>query len=83
MIRVGNAHIGSGVGHDIGNHILVDFAVIRIGPDFHGNIGIEGFKILLGLFVNGFLGGIRVVFGPKADGVLPGGVEGEGGFPGP
>ena len=41
MVRVGDAHIGGGLGGDVGDHIVVDLAVIGIQPQVYGDVGVE------------------------------------------
>ena len=78
MVGVGDADVGGGVRGDVGNDVVVDFAVVRVKPKIYGDIGVQGFKIGYCLFIDFGLGFVCVVFGPESDLVISGGVK----FPG-
>ena len=75
VVGVGDADVGGGVGCDVGNDVVVNFAVVRVQPEIHGDVGIQGFKIRDGLFVDVHLGHVGVVFRPEGDLIAPGGVK--------
>ena len=78
MVRVGDTYVRSGACGDVGDYIVVDFAVVRVKPKIYGDIGVQGFKIGYCLFIDFGLGFVCVVFGPESDFVISGGVK----FPG-
>ena len=65
MIRIGNTYIGSRIGGNIGNHVIIDSAVIRIELERYLDVGIQLFKILNGLPVNIRLRLIGIIFSPE------------------
>ena len=67
MVGIGDADIGRGIGGNIGDHVIVYSAIIRIQPQVHSHIGIEGLEILDGLLIDSGLGLVGVVLGPKGD----------------
>ena len=75
MVRVGNTDIGRCIGGDIGDDVVVNGAVVRIGTDIHMNVGVEGLKVLNGLFIDLDLGLVGIVLGPEGNVVISGGVE--------
>ena len=82
VVRVGDADVGGGVGCDVGNDVIVDFAVVRIKPQVHGDVGIQLLEIFNGLLVDVHLGLVGVVFGPEGDFVVPAVVKGFGNLEG-
>ena len=78
MVRVGDTYVRSGACGDVGDYIVVDFAVVRVKPKIYSDIGVQGFKIGYCLFIDFGLGFVCVVFGPESDFVISGGVK----FPG-
>ena len=78
MVGIGDAHIGGGVGGDVGDHIVINAAVIGVKPQIDLDIGVKGLKIGDGLLINSHLGQVGVVFGPEGDLVLPGFIKGFG-----
>ena len=76
MVGIGNADIGGGVRSDVGDHIVVNFPVIGVQPQVHGDIGVQRFKIGDGLLVDGHLGQVGVVLCPEGDLKIPPCVEG-------
>ena len=85
MVGVGDAHVGRGIGGDVGDHVVVDLAVVGVQPQPHGDIGVQRLKIVDGLVVDIHLRLVGVVLGPERDLVLPGLVKavrhGEGVLP--
>ena len=75
VVGVGDADVGGGVRGDVGNDVVVDFAVVRIQPEIHGDVGIQRFKVRNGLLVDVHLSHVGVVFCPEGDLIPPGGVE--------
>ena len=75
MVRVGDTYVRSGACGDVGDYIVVDFAVVRVKPKIYGDIWVQGFKIGYGLFIDFGLGFVCVVFGPESDLVISGGVK--------
>ena len=75
MVGIGDAHIGGGVGGNVGDHVVVNAAVIGIKPQIDLDIGVKCLKIGDGLLINGHLGQVGVVFCPEGDLVLPGFVK--------
>ena len=67
MVRVGDADVGRRVGRDVGDHVVVNLVIVRIGPDGHGDVGIEGLEVFDGLPVNLRLGFVGVVLRPEDD----------------
>lgn len=67
MVRVGDTYVRSGACGDVGDYIVVDFAVVRVKPKIYGDIGVQGFKIGYCLFIDFGLGFVCVVFGPESD----------------
>lgn len=65
MVRVGDTYVRSGACGDVGDYIVVDFAVVRVKPKIYGDIGVQGFKIGYCLFIDFGLGFVCVVFGQK------------------
>ena len=45
MVRVGDTYVRSGACGDVGDYIVVDFAVVRVKPKIYSDIGVQGFKI--------------------------------------
>ena len=78
MVRVGDTYVRSGACGDVGDYIVVDFAVVRVKPKIYGDIWVQGFKIGYCLFIDFGLGFVCVVFCPESDFVISGGVK----FPG-
>ena len=39
MVRVGDTYVRSGACGDVGDYIVVDFAVVRVKPKIYGDIG--------------------------------------------
>lgn len=70
MVRVGDTYVRSGACGDVGDYIVVDFAVVRVKPKIYGDIGVQGFKIGYCLFIDFGLGFVCVVFGPESDLVI-------------
>ena len=85
VVGVGDAHVGRGVGGDIGDHVVVDLTVVGVQPQPHGDIGVQRLKIIDGLVVDIHLRLVGVVLGPERDLILPGLVKavrhGEGVLP--
>ena len=52
MVRVGDTYVRSGACGDVGDYIVVDFAVVRVKPKIYGDIGVQGFKIGYCLFID-------------------------------
>ena len=52
MVRVGDTYVRSGASGDVGDYIVVDFAVVRVKPKIYGDIGVQGFKIGYCLFID-------------------------------
>ena len=75
VVRVGDAHIGGGVGGDIGDDVVIDLAVIRIQPKVYGNVGVQSLKIRNGLLIDPGLRPVGVVLGPEGDGIAAAFVE--------
>ena len=75
VVGIGNADIGRGIGCDIGDDIVIDFAVVCIQPEIDGDVGIQCFEIGDGLLINFYLGHICVIFCPERDFILPRGIE--------
>ena len=75
VVGVGDADVGGGVRGDVGNDVVVDFAVVRIQPEIHGDVGIQFFKVRDGLLVDVHLSHVGVVFCPEGDLIPPGGVK--------
>ena len=75
VVGIGDAHVGSGFGGNIGDDIVIDAAVIGIKPQIDLDIGIQLLKIGDGLFINSYLGQVGVVFCPEGDLVLSGFVK--------
>ena len=75
MVRVGDAHIGSGIGGDVGNHILINPAVIGVQLQIHLDIGIQRLKVRNGLFIDIDLIDIGIILGPEGNFILPGFVK--------
>ena len=75
MIRIGDAHIRRGIRSDVGNHVIIDLAVIRIQTQIHGDIRIKIFKILNRFLIDGRLVLIGVIFGPESDFIFSGKIE--------
>ena len=71
MVRVGDAHVGGGLGGDVGDHVVVDVPVVGVKPQVYGDVGVQGLKIGDGLFVDVGLGHVGVVLGPEGDLILP------------
>ena len=67
MVRVCDAHIGRGVGSNVGDHILIDAAVISVELQRHLDVGVNGLEILDGLLVDIGLGNIALRLGPEGD----------------
>ena len=67
MIRIGDADIGRGVGCDVGNHIVIDTAVIGVKAHGDRDAGIERFKIPDCFFVDGRLNLVGIIFRPECD----------------
>ena len=78
MVRVGDAHIGCGVRGDVGDHIVVDLAVVGVQPQIHGDVGVQRLKIRDGLLVDGHLGQVGIVLGPEGNLIMFPGVKGIG-----
>ena len=72
MVRVGDAHVGSGLGGNVGDHIVVNVAVVGVQPQSHGDVGIQILKFLDGLLVDLRLAHVGVVFRPEGDLILLG-----------
>ena len=75
VVGVGDADVGGGVGCDVGDDVVVDFAVIRVQPEIHGDVGIQRFKVRNGLLVDVHLSHVGIVFCPEGDLIAPGGVK--------
>ena len=75
VIRVGDADIGCRIGGNIGNDIVVNFAVIRVQVQVYRDIGIQGFKICNGFLVDFRLGFVGIIFRPEGDLIVPGSIE--------
>ena len=82
MIRIGDTYIRGGTGGNIRDDIIIDIAIVRVQFECDGDIWIQAFEVLDGLFVNGGLCGVRVIFGPEGDLILARSVEGFGHFKG-
>ena len=65
MVRVGDTYVRSGACGDVGDYIVVDFAVVRVKPKIYGDIGVQGFKIGYCLFIDFGLGFVCVVLAQK------------------
>ena len=72
VVGVGDAHIGRGVGGDVGDDIVVDLAVVGIQPQLHRDVGVQRLKIGDGFVIDIHLCLVGVVLGPECDLVLPG-----------
>ena len=75
MVGIGDAHIGRGIRGDVGNHIVVNSAVVGIKPQIDLDVGVERFKIRYRLLVDAHLGHIGIVFGPEGDLIISGGIK--------
>ena len=75
MIRIGDAHIRRGIRGDVGDHVIIDLAVICIETQIHGDIRIKIFKILDRFLIDGRLVLIGVIFGPESDFIFSGKIE--------
>ena len=75
MVGIGDAHIGSGGGGNVGNDVVVDAAVIGVQPHFHGDVGVQRVELGNGLLVDIGLGDVGVVLGPEGDGKLAAGIQ--------
>lgn len=75
VVRVGNAYIGGGVCGNVGDNIVVNFAVIGVKPQIYSNVGVQGFELGDSLFVDFCLGFVGVVFGPEGDFIVLGGIK--------
>ena len=75
VVRIGDAHIWGGICGNVGNDIVVNLAVIGVKPQIHSDIGVQGFEIGNGLFVDLCLGFIGVVFCPEGNLVITGGIK--------
>ena len=75
VVGIGDAHVGRGVGGDVGDDVVVDGAVVRVGLQLHLDVGIQRLEVPDRLLVNLLLGVVAVVLGPEGEDVLPGGVE--------
>ena len=71
MVGVGDAHVGRGIGGDIGDHIVVDLAIVGVQPQLHCDIGVQRLKVGDGLVVDVHLRFVGVVLGPEGDLILP------------
>ena len=67
VIRIGDADVRRGLGGDVGDHVVVDLAVIRIQAQIHFNIRIQRFKPLDGVLVDRHLRHVGVVLCPECD----------------
>ena len=72
VVGVGDAHVGGGVGGDVGDHVVVDLAVVGVQPQLHRDVGIQCLKVGNCFVVDVHLGLVGVVLGPERDLVLPG-----------
>ena len=70
MIRISDADIRRRIGGNIGNNVIIDFAVIRIQIQIHRDIGIQCLKIRDSFFVNIRLGFVGIIFRPEGDFVI-------------
>ena len=76
MVRIGDAYIGGGVGGNVGDHIVIDPAVVGVQPQVHGDTGVELLKVRNGLLVDIGLGNVGIVLGPEGDLIAAAFVEG-------
>ena len=75
MVGVGDAYVGRGIRGNIGDNIIINFSIIRIQTEIDSDVRIQRLKICNCLFINIRLRLVRIIFGPKSDLVLPGGIE--------
>ena len=67
VVRIRDAHIGRGVGGNVGDHILIDAAVISVELQRHLDIGIDLLELLDRILVDIRLGDIALGLGPEGD----------------
>ena len=70
MVRIRDTDVRRCLGGDVGNDVVVDFAVIRIQAQVDLNVRVQRFKPFDGVLVNGNLGHVGVVLRPERDFVL-------------
>ena len=75
MVRIGDAHVGRGVRGDVGDHVVIDAAVVGVQLHRYRDVGIQGLEVRDGLLVDLGLGLVGVVLGPEGDLILPRGIE--------
>ena len=76
VVRVGDAHVGGGARGNVGDDVVVDFAVVGVQPQIHVDVGVQRLKILDGLLIDRHLIFVGVVFRPEGDFIVPGVVKG-------
>jgi len=67
VVRVCDTDIGGSAGGNVGDHVVVDIAVVGVQPQVYGDIGIQVLELGNGLFVNISLAHIGIVFRPEGD----------------
>ena len=67
MVRVGDADVGRRVGRDVGDDVVVYFAVVRVKAHVDLDMGIQGLEVGDRLLIDHRLGLVRVVLGPERD----------------
>ena len=70
MVRIGDTHVGRGVGGNIGDHIIVDLAVIGVEPDVHMDVGVQLLEGGNAVFIHLCLVFVGVIFRPEGDLIL-------------
>ena len=67
MVGVGDTHVGGGAGGDVGDDVVINFAVVGVQAQLHVDVGVKLLKVGNGLLVDVGLALIGVVFGPEGD----------------
>ena len=67
MIRIGDADVRRRIGRDIGDHVVVDPAVICIEPHIHRHVRVQRLETVNCLLVDSHLILVRVVLRPEDD----------------
>ena len=75
MVRISDTHIGRSIRRYIRDHIIINFAVIRIQPQIHRNIGIKSLEIRNCFLIDGCLGFVGIIFSPESNFILPGSIK--------
>ena len=70
VIRIGNADIGRCPCRNIGDHIIINIAIVGIKPQIYRNIGIDLFKIRNGFLIDLCLGLVGIILCPESDRII-------------